>query len=217
MLAEPEGLAELQALGARSVPVLSRGDTYTYAQSLKAIVEFVGLNEKTSPDLTPAELYARLDKFMDAAIALLPLMPADRLDVHVPGRPRSYRHLSFHMFRVVAAFLDAIDGITLVQDAFREVPADDATMAWVAGYGAKVKQRLDAWWAKTADRDGTGTLDTYYGPQSMHDLFERTTWHCGQHVRQWMMLLEREGVTIVPPLVDADFAKLPMPQNVWDG
>jgi hypothetical protein len=217
VLADESGLAELKALGARSVPVLSKGDKFTYTQSLKAIVEFVGLNEKTTPDLTPAELHQRLGKFMDAAIALLPLMPADRLDVHVPGRPRSYRHLAFHMFRVVAAFLDAIDGITLVQDAFREVPADDATMEWVAGYGAMVKQRLDAWWARTSDRDGTTTLDTYYGPQSLHDLFERTTWHCGQHVRQWMMLLEREGVSITPPLVAADFAKLPMPQNVWDG
>ena len=153
-------MAELQAMGARSVPVLSRGTEFTYAQSLKAIVDFVGLNEKTTPDLTPAELHARLDKFMDAAIALLPLMPDDRLDVHVPGRPRSYRHLSFHMFRVVAAFLDAIDGITLVQDAFREVPADDATMAWVADYGAKVKQRLDAWWAarpRTATAPGRST------------------------------------------------------------
>lgn len=217
MLDDEAGLAELKALGARSVPVLSRGDKYTYAQSLKAIVEFVGLDEKTSPDLTPAELHARLDRFMDAAIALLPLMPADRLDVHVPGRPRSYRHLSFHMFRVVAAFLDAIDGITLVQDAFREVPAEDASMEWVADYGAQVRQRLDAWWARTSDHDGTGTLNTYYGPQTMHELFERTTWHCGQHVRQWMMLLEREGVLHTPPLGDADFARLPMPQNVWDG
>ena len=217
MLEDEAGLAELKALGARSVPVLSRGEKYTYAQSLKAIVEFVGLNEKTTPDLTPAELHARLDRFMDAAIALLPLMPADRLDIHVPGRPRSYRHLSFHMFRVVAAFLNAIDGITLVQDAFREVPAEDATMEWVADYGARVKQRLDAWWAKTSDRNGTGTLNTYYGPQTMHELFERTTWHCGQHVRQWMMLLEREGVSHSRPLGDADFAKLPMPQNVWDG
>jgi len=217
VLADPEGLAELQALGARSVPVLSRGDKFTYAQSLKAIVDFVGLNEKTTPDLTPAELHARLDRFMDAAISLLPLMPAERLDVHVPGRPRSYRHLSFHMFRVVQAFLDAIDGITLVQDAFREVPADDASMEWVADYGRQVKQRLDAWWAATSDRDGKGTLNTYYGPQPMHDLFERTTWHCGQHVRQWMMLLEREGAAFTRPLGDADFTKLPMPQNVWDG
>ena len=32
-----------------------------------------------------------------------------------------------------------------------------------------------------------------------------------------MMLLEREGQTHHRPLVEADFARLPMPQNVWDG
>ena len=32
-----------------------------------------------------------------------------------------------------------------------------------------------------------------------------------------MMLLEKEGVGHHTPLVPADFAKLPMPQNVWDG
>ena len=60
-------------------------------------------------------------------------------------------------------------------------------------------------------------MQTYYGPQSLHELMERTTWHSGQHVRQYMMLLEKEGVTHHRPLVTSDFAKLPMPQNVWDG
>jgi hypothetical protein len=36
-------------------------------------------------------------------------------------------------------------------------------------------------------------------------------------VRQWMMLLEREDIAHGRPLVEADFSKLPMPQNVWDG
>ena len=61
------------------------------------------------------------------------------------------------------------------------------------------------------------TLATYYGPQTLHELFERTTWHSGQHARQWMMLLDKEGVAHPKPLNDADFARLPMPQNVWDG
>ncbi len=57
---------------------------------------------------------------MTAAIGLLPLMPDEKLHIHVPGRPRSYRALAFHLFRVVTAFLDAEQGATLVQAAFRE-------------------------------------------------------------------------------------------------
>lgn len=177
---------------------------------------FLGLQEKSGPELSPAELYARLDKFMTAAIGLLPLMPDDRLQIHVPGRPRSYRALAFHLFRVVAAFLDAEQGTTLMQAAFREEPAADADMKSIAAYGASVQERFRQWWAN-GDTEAARMLATYYGAQSLHELLERTTWHSGQHVRQWMMLLEREGISHDRPLAEPDFARLPMPRNVWDG
>ena len=119
-------MAELQKLGLRTVPVLSRGDKYTFGQSTKQIVDFLGLNENSGPELSTEELAARVDKFMGAALELIPLMPYDRLDTHVPGRPRSYRTLAFHLFRVVAAFLDANEGVALDQAMFREEPATDA-------------------------------------------------------------------------------------------
>src|SRR5262245_54691384 len=209
-------MAELQKLGVRSVPVLSRGDKYTFGQSTKQIVDFLGLTEKSGPELSTEELAARVDKFMGAALELIPLMPADRLGIHVPGRPRSYRTLAFHLFRVVDAFLDANQDITLVQAVFREEPAADADTATLVAYGEKVRGRFRAWWQK-GDTAPSKTLQTYYGPQSLHELMERTTWHCGQHVRQYMMLLEKEGQSHHRPLAASDFAKLPMPQNVWDG
>ena len=209
-------MAELERLGVRSVPVLSRGDKYTFGQSTKQIVDFLGLTEKSGPELSTDALAARVLKFMDAALELIPLMPADRLDIHVPGRPRSYRALAFHLFRVVDAFLDANENITLVQAMFREEPAADAGTHALVAYGTKVRDRFRTWW-QAGDTAPSKTLQTYYGPQSLHELMERTTWHCGQHVRQYMMLLEKEGVTHHRPLVAADFAKLPMPQNVWDG
>ena len=209
-------MAELQRLGVRSVPVLSRGDKYIFGQSTKQIVEFLGLTEKSGPELSTDELASRVSKFMDAALELIPLMPADRLDTHVPGRPRSYRTLAFHLFRVVDAFLDTNENVTLVQAMFREEPAPDASTEALVAYGTKVRDRFRAWW-QAGDTAPSKTLQTYYGPQSLHELMERTTWHSGQHVRQYMMLLEKEGVSHHRPLVASDFAKLPMPQNVWDG
>ena len=209
-------MAELRALGARSVPILSRGDKFVFGQSLPQIIEFLGINENGGPALSPAELVARLDKFLTAALELIPMMPYDRLGTFVPGRPRSYRTLGFHLFRVVTAFLDANEGTQLVQAMFREEPAAEADAAALIAYGTAVRQRLRDWWAH-GETGAQRTLDTYYGPQSLHELLERTTWHSGQHVRQYMMLLEKEDVALDRPLVDADFAKLPMPQNVWDG
>jgi hypothetical protein len=216
VLEDPTGMAELERLGVRSVPVLSRGDKYTFGQSTKQIVDFLGLTEKSGPELSTDELAARVAKFMDAALELIPLMPADRLDTHVPGRPRSYRTLAFHLFRVIDAFLDANDNIPLVQAMFREEPDPGAGTDALVAYGRKVRDRFQAWW-RAGDTAPSKSLKTYYGPQSLHELMERTTWHSGQHVRQYMMLLEKEGVTHHQPLVAADFAKLPMPQNVWDG
>ena len=99
---------------------------------------------------------------------------------------------------------------------FREEPAADAPADTLVGYGTDVQRRFRTW-QSDGDRDPARSLATYYGPQSLHELLERTTWHSGQHVRQWMMLLEREGVVFERPLSEADFARLPMPANVWDG
>ena len=216
VLEDPAGLAELQALGVRSVPVLSRGKEFVFGQSLPQIMAFLGLTEKAGPALSADELSQRLDKFMSAAIALLPLMPAERLHVHVPGRPRSYRALAYHLFKVVDAFLDAERGLTLEQAMFREEPAPDAASDALVEYGTAIRDRFRAW-RSDGDTDPARSLATYYGAQSLHELLERTTWHSGQHVRQWMMLLEREGASFQRPLIDADFARLPMPANVWDG
>ena len=215
MLEDPNGLVELQKLGLRTVPVLSRGSKFVFGQNTQQIIDFLGLKEDGGPRLSVGELHDRLNKFMAAALELIPLMPADRLATHVPGRPRSYRALAFHLFRVVDAFVGANRGATLVQSMFREEPAAHADTASLVAWGEEVRQRFRDWWAN-GDHAAHKKLDTYYGPQTLHELLERTTWHCGQHVRQYMMLLEREGVDHRPPLVAADFAKLPMPRNVWD-
>src|SRR5471030_407298 len=127
-------MAQLQKLGLRTVPVLSRGDKYIFGQNTQQIIDFVGLNEDGGPQLSVDELHGRIDKFMGAALELIPLMPHDRLDTHVPGRPRSYRTLAFHLFRVVDAFLDANEGVALDQAMFREEPASDADTAALVAY-----------------------------------------------------------------------------------
>src|SRR5208337_1266606 len=110
VLKNAAGLAELRRLGARSVPVLSRGDAFVFAQNIGHVVKFLGLNEATGPALSPAELIARLDRFLAAAERMIPQMPDDRLATEVPNRPRSYRVLAHHMFRIPETFLEVANG-----------------------------------------------------------------------------------------------------------
>lgn len=218
MLEDAAGLAELRRLGARSVPVLSRGDNYVFAQSLGHVVAFLGLTEATGPVLSPAALIARLDLFLTAALRFIPQMPDDRLATEVPNRPRTYRVLGHHIFRIPEAFLEVAAGATLAYDSLvAPPPAAMQTTADIVAYGADVRRRLLAWWQAKADKSGKETVQTYYGPQSLHEYLERTTWHSGQHVRQWMMLLRMAGIEPRDPLAEAAFADLPMPSSVWDG
>ncbi len=218
MLEDPDGLAELRRLGARSVPVLSRGDDYVFAQNIGHVVKFLGLDEKTGPVLTPDQLIARLDRFLTAAGRFIPQMPDDRLSTEVPNRPRTYRVVGHHLFRIPEVFLEVVAGDTLRYEALTAPPpADMQTAADIAAYGESVRQRLLAWWAAKPDKSGRDVVQTYYGPQTLHEYLERTTWHSGQHVRQWMMLLGMAGIEPNGALTDSDFADLPMPGSVWDG
>ena len=86
MLEDAAGLAELRRIGARSVPVLSRGDEWVFAQNLGHVVKFLGLNEKTGPELTPDQLTAKTD----AVLALLRGLGGAHvhyIDVSVPQAP----------------------------------------------------------------------------------------------------------------------------------
>ena len=218
MLEDAAGLAELRRLGARSVPVLSRGDEFTFAQNIAHVVKFLGLDEKTGPVLTPDQLVTRLLRFLDIALRIVPQMPDDRLQTEVPNRPRSYRVLGHHIFRIPETFLEVATGDTLTYEGLTSRPPETMlATADITAYGADVRGRLAGWWDAKPDKSGRETVQTYYGPQLLHEFLERTTWHVGQHSRQWVMLLGMNGITPDGPPGEADFANLPMPSSVWDG
>ena len=52
-------------------------------------------------------------------------------------------------------------------------------------------------------------IKVYYGPQSGHDLLERTTWHAAQHLPQLYALAERLAITPPGPMPTDAFEGLP--------
>jgi hypothetical protein len=83
----------------------------------------------------------------------------------------------------------------------------------LAGYGAAVRGAMRQWLA--ADDAVSGTVETYYGRQTGHELLERTTWHAAQHLRQIHALLEEAGAPPAEPLDRSLLAGLPLPRSVW--
>src|SRR5262249_43960106 len=159
-------------------------------QNIGHVVKFLGLNEATGPVLSPDQLIQRLDLFLGAAIRMIPQMPDAKLSTEVPNRPRSYRVLGHHIFRIAETFLEVANGDALEYVKLTTTPPDTMqTTADLVAYGAGVRQRLAGWWSTKQDKSGRDPVQTYYGPQILHEYLERSTWHVGQHVRQWNMLL----------------------------
>jgi hypothetical protein len=199
--------------------VLSRGDDFVFAQNIAQVVAFLKLDERTGPVLSPAQLVERMERFIDAALRMIPQMPDARLETLTPNRPRSYARLAHHMFRICDAFTEVAGGKFFSQDLPGEVahPEEMASTAALADYGRRVRARVEQWWATTPDKGAQAEIDTYYGRQKLHEVLERATWHIGQHTRQWVMLLGMHGIAADRPLGEADFVDLPMPKQVWDG
>ncbi len=212
---DPQAMQRLAALGARSVPVVSRGDAFVYGQDLATVARFVGI-EAGLRRLDVPVLVSRLLALLDSAALLTQQLPRDAWLQKLPGRERTHLDLAYHVSQVVVGFLDAALGGRLTFEHFERKPPDHvATAADVAQLIRSVSQALAVWWGANQSRLPAG-LDTYYGRQPLHAVLERTTWHVAQHGRQLQRLLELRGVEPQPPLAPALLAGLPLPEDVWD-
>ena len=206
------------ALGTRQLPIIARGKDWVNGQSLKEIARFVGIDLGTIKHLPPEELVRRIDVVLDGAARFFAQFPEARLGDQLPGRPRSYAQLAWHLFNVVDAFLEHEDGIPLSTESYNRVPAPGSTRPEILAYGADVRRRMDQWWQGAREQTNwADKANVYYGNVSRHEFLERTTWHSGQHSRQLMWVLEDKfGLAPDRPIDPATWQGLPMPEKVWD-
>ena len=211
-------MAQLRQLGARSVPIVSKGDKFVFAQVIKDVVDFLGLADDTAPELPPDELAARYDGILETAIRLIRQMPDDRLGDELPNRPRSWRVVMHHIFQIPTAFLDMEEtGESLVYENLITPPPENmVTSADIAEFGEAVQTRFQDWREGAQGEDFSGDVPTYFGATTRHEMLERTVWHSAQHVRQIASLLERAGVAPDRPLTQDDIRGLPLTKTVWD-
>ncbi len=218
VLGDDAGIQALRALGARSVPVVSRGKDFVYAQVIKDVVDFLDLPDDTLPELSPTALAQRYLDILEHAISLVSQMPDDCLERELPNRPRSWRVLMHHVFQIPTAFLDMeMDGKELSYDALVAPPPDDMrTSADIAAFGKSLKARFEAWWQSQGETDFSRPTKVYFGTTTLHEMLERTVWHSTQHIRQVTALLEEAGVTPENPLSPAHIEGLPLTEKIWD-
>ena len=211
-------MEELRRIGARNVPVVSRGKKFVFAQVIRDVVDFLELEDDTTPELSPEKLAQRYDYILETAIRLIRQMPDDRLHDELPNRPRSWRGLMHHVFQIPIAFLDMEEkGETLTYETMIAPPPENLiTSADIADFGEVVRKRFKIWWKEAEGKDFSGDVPTYFGSTSRHEMLERTVWHSTQHVRQVHSLLEQAGVIPDQPLTREDIQGLPLTEKVWD-
>jgi hypothetical protein len=220
VLNDPNGRERLLAFGVRNVPVVARGTQFVFGQNLEDVAEFVGMQTGHTP-LPPDQLIQKWIKVLRTAQVLIRQIPDDKItDRVIDNRDRSLRLLCHHVFRIGEAFLEsATDGKEYaVQHA--NVPPKDGTFMTgreIAAYGDTVIAKLEKWWAGLADKSCTEKMATFYGMQPMHQLFERSTWHSAQHVRQLTHVLEdRFKIEPQTRLTPQDVAGLPLPERLFE-
>jgi glutaredoxin len=215
--ARPGAMQELAALGARSIPVVSRGADWVYAQSLNDVTDFLGIPAAEGARLSPAVLAQRVNIILPKAMGFVQQLTDAQLDGPFRDSWAPPRGLAHHVVRIVEAFLEAVEtpcelGYDLIMQGTHEVvPGQD-----IVGYGEQVLARFNAWWDRARGADFNASMPTYYGPQTLHEVLERTTWHAAQHARQLMVVIESTGRAVDDPLTAEDIANLPLPEKAWD-
>lgn len=213
---DDSAMQTLENLGARSIPVITQGKEFVFAQDIDVLANFVGI-ELDRIMLPMDELVKRIDSLLTAALRYLAQLPDTVLTINLPGRDRSYLDLGFHVFVIPIAFLDAIRGKELTYEHFeRRPPADILDTDDLIAFGKQVREQVHDWWQSTGQTDMPETVLTYYGEHSSHSVLERTAWHTAQHVRQLMELVSQQGIAPDIPLADAELAGLPLPEEIYD-
>jgi len=198
------------------VPAVAVADRAVHGWNPQGYAELLGVPYKAAAQLTPRELAERLDRILEMAQALVGRFDTPQLDVVPPERKRTIRDLGYHVFRVGLSFIDAMDQGRLPETWFDErAPQGMDDGGDVARWGALVRGRIAGWFEGAAPDEFERVVDIYYGPQGAHDLLERTTWHCGQHLRQLYVLAERLKIAPPAPLSPELFRDLPIPDAIW--
>jgi glutaredoxin/uncharacterized damage-inducible protein DinB len=211
--ARPEAMQDLLAFGVKTVPVVARGGEFVFAQALEDVSRFIG-REFAFQRLRPEALMDKWLRVLRAAQRHARQLPAAKLGERaVESRDRSIRDLAYHVYQVPDAFLQAVeDGVADLTSVYNAPPPPEE----LAAYGSRIEKKLEAWWARLADKSCRQTVRTYYGERPLHELLERSTWHSAQHARQIIAVLERLGIEPDGRLTAADYAGLPMPKGLWE-
>lgn len=219
VLSDPNAMRDLARLGAQSIPIVSRGNEFVFAQSLAQVAEFIGRKAPQTDRLPPAILIERWVYFLDIARAQIAVIPPGRMDFRpIPDRDRTVRELAYHIFQVPHSFIESI--IQKIEDwtirCTMPVPDEVRTSRDILDYAEHHTNAIKDWWTGLTERDCLWPVATHYGKRPAHELLERQTWHSAQHARQLQAVMESFAIPLERTIAHHAYRGLPMPAGLWE-
>jgi glutaredoxin len=217
VLNNPAAMAELEKFGIRTVPVVTKGERYTFAQQLSDVAKFVG-KDVSFDRLASDELMRRWFYFLALALSLVADIREEDLDyTPVPGRlDRTLRNLSFHIFQIPEAFLqNQQQGLEDLMPLFEALAPSGWGAKEIEAGGRDVDARLHRWWDGLSDKSCNWPSTRTEGTHPTSEFLERSVWHTAQHARQLMAVLEDRKVSLTRKIDPAAYEGLPMPTMLW--
>ncbi len=227
LMQQPERMSELEALGIRGIPVITRGDKAAYGLDLDQVDAVLGVTSDTSGTPSPQELVKRMIAVTEAAMRFGRQLPEPRYNDPLPGRAeRSYLGLVNHVVAHLSRFVAVVDG--------RGWDFTDVKVYSIAGDQPQNKDPLDpaityedirkraegllvkaqAWLDLGGDPEDP--VEMFYGPQTVRQIIESNCYSVVQHTRQLQAVITFLGFEPDGPIGDKEYVGLRLPKALWD-
>lgn len=215
MKADAAAAEKLRRLGFTTVPVTAVGDRAVYGFDRKALRELVGLSPDPTVPLSSDELLEKYRLIFGAAKRAIMQIPQDKLDWETPGRARTLRQLTWHIFDRADVFASLVDG-----GEFTEGMIDDymtrsnmyRTAPDIAGYGEEVLARIEV--LLTTRRDALHRpVTAYFGTSTTEELLNRALSMAAFRLKGTYRYLEMLGIEPDAPLGADDFSGIAIPSG----
>jgi glutaredoxin len=217
---EPDAFQDLADRGIMSLPAVVRGDRHVLGLDLAQLDGFFGFDSSERQLLPANELVQRMTSLLEAAMRFGAQLPAERWSAPTPRAGRTHLGLLGHIVDHVGIFVHLAEHPNVAYS--REIgfigmsrPSDpDLALGPVVERGRQLIASVRRWWDDGA-ADVTRPIDTWYGPQTFHQVLDSITYSVAQHTRQLASILRDLGIDPEPRLTDDDFRGIVLPTMIW--
>jgi glutaredoxin len=235
---------EMKRQGIGGLPVVRIGDRYAPGVDLAQVDALLGLGSNSGALVPPTRLATTIAELLDTDARFASALPQENYDDLCPGMEdiksayifkrdgtpyvphRTYLGLIQHIighgakFDFFARHSDASAAQSLEFaahqgefSAFGEPDSRDAE--YLSTRLTELSRSIREWSGDPARGDGSALLETFNGPQTVHQVMQTMTCGLAQHSRQLASLLDRLSIERPCALDEGLFDGLNLPTGVW--